>query len=110
MIYIIARRDIADMKKLSTSRLAQVVSSKRKELNLTQRELSEKTGINRSLLSRIEQGNYYPLIPQLEALGDVLEFELEDVFINPEKNRINSPSPLTIAVAPAWLPMHSWLS
>ena len=87
------------MKKLSTSRLAQVVSSKRKELNLTQRELSEKTGINRSLLSRIEQGNYYPLIPQLEALGDVLEFELEDVFINPEKNRINSPSPLTIAVA-----------
>ena len=87
------------MKKLSTSRLAQVVSSKRKELNLTQRELSEKTGINRSLLSRLEQENYYPLIPQLESLGDVLGFELDDVFINSEKSKINSPSPLTIAVA-----------
>ena len=87
------------MKKLSTSRLAQVVSSKRKEINLTQRELSEKTGINRSLLSRLEQENYYPLIPQLESLGDVLGFELDDVFINSEKSKINSPSPLTIAVA-----------
>ncbi|MEE1101486.1 MAG: nucleotide sugar dehydrogenase [Agathobacter sp.] len=87
------------MKKLSTSRLAQVVSSKRKELNLTQRELSEKTGINRSLLSRLEQENYYPLIPQLESLGDVLGFELDDVFINSEKSKINSPSPLKIAVA-----------
>ena len=75
------------MKKLSTSRLAQVVSSKRKELNLTQRELSEKTGINRSLLSRLEQENYYPLIPQLESLGDVLGFELDDVFINSEKSK-----------------------
>ena len=63
------------MKKLSTALLAQIVSTKRKELNLTQRELAEKTGINRAQLSRLEQEDYYPLIPQLEALGEVLGFE-----------------------------------
>ena len=67
------------MKKLSTALLAQVVSTKRKELKLTQQELADKTGFNRAQLSRLEQEDYYPLIPQLEALGDVLGFELDDV-------------------------------
>ncbi len=87
------------MKKLSRSLLADLVISKRKEKNLTQRELSEKTGINRALLSRIEKQDYLPLIPQLEALGDVLGFELEDVFTEEGKNSLPSPSPLKIAVA-----------
>lgn len=87
------------MKKLSTSLLAQIVSTRRKEMNLTQRELAEKTGINRAQLSRLEQEDYYPLIPQLEALGDVLGFELDDVFVNSEHQHISSPSPLNIAVA-----------
>ena len=87
------------MKKLSTALLAQIVSTKRKELNLTQRELAEKTGINRAQLSRLEQEDYYPLIPQLEALGEVLGFELDDVFINPGNAKLESPSPLNIAVA-----------
>lgn len=87
------------MKKLSTSLLAEIVSAKRKELKLTQRELAEKTGINRAQLSRLEQEDYFPLIPQLEALGEVLGFELDDVFINPENSKLESPSPLNIAVA-----------
>ena len=57
------------MKKLSTALLAEIVSSKRKERNLTQKELAEITGINRAQLSRLEQQDYLPLIPQLEALG-----------------------------------------
>lgn len=87
------------MKKLSTSLLAEIVSTKRKELNLTQRELAEKTGINRAQLSRLEQEDYYPLIPQLEALGEVLGFELDDVFTNSGNSKLESPSPLNIAVA-----------
>ena len=55
------------------------LTPKRKELKLTQQELADKTGFNRAQLSRLEQENYYPLIPQLEALGDVLGFELDDV-------------------------------
>lgn len=87
------------MKKLSKALLASVVSSKRKEMQLTQQELSEKTGINRALLSRIEKADYLPLIPQLEALGDVLGFELEDVFTKEAGKPLASPAPLKIAVA-----------
>lgn len=87
------------MKKLSASLLAEIVSSKRKERHLTQRELAEMTGINRALLSRLEQQDYLPLIPQLEALGEALGFELEDVFTNGENHKLASPAPLQIAVA-----------
>ena len=87
------------MKKLSTSLLASIVESKRKTLNMTQAQLAEATGINRSQLSRLEQEDYLPLLPQLEALGNVLGFDLEDVFINPASKKLASPSPLNIAVA-----------
>lgn len=87
------------MKKLSPSLLAQIVSSRRKERNMTQQELSDKTGINRAQLSRLEQQDYLPLIPQLEALGDVLGFDLDDVFTDAKSNKLDSPAPLNIAVA-----------
>lgn len=87
------------MKKLSPALLAEVVSSKRKERNLTQRELAEMTGINRTQLCRLEQQDYFPLIPQLEALGDVLGFELDDVFTSADSHKLKSPAPLNIAVA-----------
>lgn len=87
------------MKKLSPSLLAQIVSSKRKELNMTQKQLSGMTGINRAQLSRLEQQDYLPLIPQLEALGDALGFDLDDVFTDAKSNKLQSPAPLNIAVA-----------
>lgn len=87
------------MKKLSPSLLAQIVSSKRKELNMTQKQLSDMTGINRAQLSRLEQQDYLPLIPQLEALGDALGFDLDDVFTDAKSNKLKSPAPLNIAVA-----------
>ena len=62
-------------------------------------QLAEKTGINRAQLSRLEQEDYYPSIPQLEALGEALDFDLDDVFINAASKKIESPSPLNIAVA-----------
>ena len=70
------------MKKLSTALLADIVQSKRKSLKMTQAQLSELTGINRAQLSRLEQEDYCPLIPQLEKLGDVLDFDIDDVFVN----------------------------
>lgn len=87
------------MKKLSPSLLAQIVSSKRKELNMTQKQLSDMTGINRAQLSRLEQQDYLPLIPQLEALGDALGFDLDDVFTDAKSNKLQSPAPLNITVA-----------
>ena len=87
------------MKKLSTAILAEIVETKRKAAKLTQAQLAEKTGINRAQLSRLEQEDYYPSIPQLEALGEALDFDLDDVFINAASKKIESPSPLNIAVA-----------
>ena len=87
------------MKKLSTAILAEIVETKRKAAKMTQARLAEKTGINRAQLSRLEQEDYYPSIPQLEALGEALDFDLDDVFINASSKKIESPSPLNIAVA-----------
>ena len=87
------------MKKLSTAILADIVETKRKAAKMTQAQLAEKTGINRAQLSRLEQEDYYPSIPQLEALGEALDFELEDVFINAGNRKLPSPAPLNIAVA-----------
>lgn len=87
------------MKKLSTAILAEIVETKRKAAKMTQAQLAEETGINRAQLSRLEQEDYYPSIPQLEALGEALDFDLDDVFINAASKKIESPSPLNIAVA-----------
>ena len=70
------------MKKLSASRLAQVVSSQRKSLKMTQKQLAKDAGINRALLSRIETEGYIPSVDQLLALSDVLQFDINQVFEN----------------------------
>lgn len=88
------------MKKLSQSLLAEIVSGKRKEKSMTQQELADTTGINRSLLSRLEKQDFMPSIPQLESLGAVLDFEPDSIFINSAaSSKFTSPSPLNIAVA-----------
>lgn len=87
------------MKKLSLNRLAETIINSRKAKQLTQAELSNATGINRSLISRIEQQDFIPSIEQLEALGDVLDFDITTLFYDNKISKIDSPSPLNIAVA-----------
>ena len=87
------------MKKLSASRLAQVVSAQRKSLKMTQKQLSKDTGINRALLSRIETERYIPSVDQLLALSDVLQFDVNQVFENPSVNKAVIDHPFHIAVA-----------
>lgn len=87
------------MKKLSTSLLADLVMSKRKELKMTQQNLADATGINRALISRQEKEDFLPTIPQLEQLGETLGLEPDKVFVDNSTNKLPSPSPLNIAVA-----------
>ena len=87
------------MKKLSTSRLADTIARLRKSKNMTQAELSDATGINRALISRIEQQDFMPSIEQLESLGEALDFDITELFINNNNGKLASPSPLNIAVA-----------
>ena len=67
------------MKHLSLEKLSGTVVSKRKALKLSQRSLAEKTGINRSLLSRLENLDYTPTVDQLLALSEVLGFDCRDM-------------------------------
>ena len=67
------------MQKLSLRRLADVVAINRKALKMTQSQLSEATGINRSILSRLERADYMPSMDQILALSDVLSFSFTEV-------------------------------
>lgn len=88
------------MKKLSQELLVAKVLERRKEKGLTQQQLADLTGINRALLSRLETSDFIPSIQQLEALGDVLEFDIVSLFVDESKNvEIEKCSPLNIAVA-----------
>ena len=87
------------MQKLSKSRLADTIARRRKEQNITQAELANITGINRALISRIEQQDFMPSIEQLENIGDALHFDITELFINSDAEKLHSPSPLNIAVA-----------
>lgn len=69
------------MKKFSTAILANTITSLRKEKGLGQEEVAKLTGINRTMLSRIEHQDYIPTIPQLDALSTALEFDYLNCFV-----------------------------
>lgn len=68
------------MKKLSINKLADTIIAKRKERKLTQAQLAEMTNINRGMISRLESHDYTPSIDQLQAIAEVLDFEVVDLF------------------------------
>lgn len=89
------------MKKLSLSLLASTVADTRKAKKMSQQQLADLTGINRGMLSRLETQDYYPSIQQLEALGEVLEFEPISMYVDEASKIAAEPihKPMNIAVA-----------
>ncbi len=87
------------MKKLSKAKLADTVALMRKHKNMTQSQLSELTGINRALISRIEQQDFMPSVEQLEQLSAALDFDITELFINSDIPKLTPVSPKNIAVA-----------
>ena len=72
------------MKHLSLKLLSETVVSRRKTLKLSQTALSEKANINRSILSRLESGDYSPSVDQLLSLSAALGFQPADVIVDDE--------------------------
>ena len=72
------------MKTLSAKKLAETVTKLREEKGLTKEQLGALTSINRIMIGRIERENFVPSIIQFEALGDVLGFNITDMFIDKE--------------------------
>ena len=77
------------MERLSLKLLAETVTTKRKALKLSQTALSEKTGINRSVLSRLELMDYTPSVDQLLSLSSALDFKLSDVLADDNIKTVN---------------------
>ena len=82
------------MKKLSINKLVSTIKELRKERSLTQANLADLTGINRAMIGRIENKDYVPTIDQLQALAEVLHFEVVDMFVetNPLINQVQNDS------------------
>ena len=93
------------MKKLSKQLLTNIIKSNREKFDISQKDLAEKTGINRAMLSKIENGKYVPSIEQLESLEKILKFDINDIFEDVEKKEVPNNSnitkikPMKIAVA-----------
>lgn len=74
------------MKILSQSKLAETIKLKCNEKGLSKENLSELTGINISILDRIENHNFIPSIHQFQSLLKTLEFEISDMFVETSKS------------------------
>ena len=87
------------MKHFSLQKLSQLMIEKRKANKITLVELSKLTGINRSMLTRIEIMDYTPTITQLESLCDALGIDIFDLYQPTLTKTDVSIKPLNIAVA-----------
>ena len=86
------------MKNFSISRLSELILKQRKLLGLTQQELADKAGINRSMLCRLENQDYVPSMDQLTRLANTLQFDVTDVFIEYSKPVFHRVVPRNITV------------
>ncbi len=87
------------MRKLSLSLLAQTVRGKRKALKMTQAQLADAVGMSRTVLSSLENGIFKPSVDQMEALAEVLGFDVTEMFIEEEKAPESIGRTYRIAVA-----------
>jgi len=78
--------------------LADRTISGRKAKKMTQQQLADATGINRTLLSRLESCDFMPSIEQLEMLCDVLDIDPASLFAE-AGDKLEKVSPKKIAIA-----------
>ena len=65
--------------------IIQAMIDARKSQNLTQKELSDRTGITQADISRIEKGTRNPSLEMLKRLANGLGMQLKVEFIKPSK-------------------------
>ena len=68
------------MKTFSKTVLSRLLRQQRREKGLTQDEVARRTGINRALIGRAENGKFIPSLEQLQALAEALDFDPTLVF------------------------------
>lgn len=88
------------METVSEKLLSTLIKRKRKLFHLSQNDIAAKTGINRAMISKLENGTFTPSLSQLKLLQEVLEFSIDEI-IEKEKDETISEEirPYRIAVA-----------
>ena len=89
------------MKQTSQAIIADILTKQRRAKGLTQAELAELAGMNRSTIGRIENSSFMPSIEQLQSLAGALEIDVTSFFTEQE-NRTQKENALrkyNIAVA-----------
>ena len=66
------------------SDISELLVSTRKEIGISQRQLSEKTGVPQANISKIENGHYLPSLAILKRLADGLGRRLVIDFVDME--------------------------
>lgn len=62
--------------------IGKIISLKRNELNLTQVQLAEKSGLSRSFIADIESGRYLPSVSSLVSIVSILKIDLNFLLKN----------------------------
>ena len=87
------------MKKFQQELLIRAVVDGRKARGMNQSQLAEAAGINRSILSRLEQGTYQPSLEQLDRLAETLGFDVCSLYAEPAAAHVRAARRYRIAVA-----------
>ena len=87
------------MKTFSFHLLADTVKKQRKAKGMTQAELSEATGMNRSMIGQMENRTFKPSIEQLESLARVLDFDVTTLYVEEPRPKAAPGKRYNIAVA-----------
>lgn len=94
-----ARNEYAAIRELRKRNwIAAHIRERRYELDLTQREVAERSGTSHSFISKIEGGDHIPTIPVLQRILAVLD---EELLIGIERRAPDEESEREVAPAPA---------
>lgn len=87
------------MKSFSSAILAKLILDYRKDNKVSQEALATESRINRSILSKIEQGEHIPSISQIETLANIIGFDITDLFTVKKEKAQKLDHAYNIAVA-----------
>lgn len=71
------------------------IATIRKIRKMTQQELADIIGIERTSLSQLETGAYYPSAETMKKISDALNAPLGEVFFNPDVLKFNTEEAAT---------------
>ena len=72
---------------MNQEKIGKFISEKRKELNLTQRELADKLYVTDKTISRWENGNYMPDLSNIIVLSDILGVSTYELLLGEEMTK-----------------------